>query len=69
MTYRVVQKINRIITLANGDPAQGFWVTVQDDVTGDTFSIETPSIDPAVVGPIIQDHLNKRRQLDDLTFS
>lgn len=68
MTYRVVQKQNRVISLPNGDPAQGFWITVQDDVTGDMFNIESPSIDPVVVGPLIQDHLNKRKSLDGMTF-
>lgn len=69
MAYRIVQKQNRVISLPNGDPAQGFWITVKDDVTGDTFNLETPSIDPNIVAPLIQDHLVKRRALDDLSFS
>jgi hypothetical protein len=68
MAYKVVQIQNRVISLPNGDPAQGFWITVKDDATGDMFNIESPSVDPAVVQPLILDHLNKRRGLANLEF-
>jgi hypothetical protein len=68
MAYKIVQIQNRVITLPDGQPAQGHWVTVQDSESGDTFSVESPSTDPLILGPIVQRQIDNRRGAANLTF-
>jgi hypothetical protein len=68
MSYQIVKKQDWIITGPDKQPARGFLVTVSDPVTGDTFSLETPSLDPLIVDPLVRAHLASRRSLDTLSF-
>lgn len=66
--YQIVKVQDWIITTADNQPARGFLVTVKDDITGDAFSLETASVDPLVVKPLIEKHLANRAGLGQLTF-
>ncbi len=66
--YQVVKQQDWTIRGPDNQPARGYLVTVADPVSGDSFSIETPTLDPATVQDRVRAHLDQRRQTANLTF-
>lgn len=66
MAYRVVHTEDWIITGANRQPARGFRVTITDEVTGDSFSLEVPNLNDETIKQKALAIIEQRKRLDDL---
>lgn len=66
--YQVVKTQDWTIRGPDNQPAKGFLVTVADVVTGDSFNLETPTLDPQAVQDKVRAHLDARRSTQSLTF-
>lgn len=66
--YQVVKKEQRTIRGPDNQPMPGYLVTVSDSETGDSFSVEVPSLQEDVVKDRVQLELNRRRNVDNLSW-